>query len=101
MKPKASSSPTPGTAAWLLARKPKDRRAEKSTFPLKGNHYFLGCDGSLQDDGSFTVRILLSGVKNGADARKAAQWLHRIISGQMPKTFKIEKAKREGAKGGN
>jgi len=74
------------------------RRGTKTAFPLKGDHYFLGCDGALQDDGTFTVRILLSGIRNAADARKAAAWLHGLINRQLPSSFKTDavRAKRVG-----
>jgi hypothetical protein len=74
------------------------RKTASAKFPLKGNHYFLGCDGALQDDGSFTVRILLSGIMNAADARKAATWLHALIAKEMPSSFKTDKPKRPRAK---
>lgn len=72
------------------------RKAPSSKFPLKGNHYFLGCDGALQDDGTFTVRILLSGIQSAPDARKAASWLHGLIAKEMPASFKTDavRAKR-------
>ncbi len=75
-------------------------RKSAGKFPLKGSHYFLGCDGALQDDGTFTVRILLSGIKTPADARKAATWLHGLIAKELPSSFKTEaeKAKRTRAK---
>jgi hypothetical protein len=77
---------------------PLRKPAPQTKFPLKGNHYFLGCDGAQQDDQTFTVRILLSGIASAAEARKAAAWLHDLIAKEMPAAFKTEKPKRARAK---
>lgn len=74
------------------------RKPAASKFPLKGSNYFLGCDGALQDDGTFTVRILLSGIATAADARKAASWLHGLIMKELPAAFQADKPKKVRAK---